>query len=341
MVVVGQFVYNASMKRLFCTLLLLLSSTLLFANEKPTSNSWQPKKLIIFGDNYSDVGNQYSTYDIPVSPPYWHGRYSNGPVWSERLAEAYDFIPNPDEHPYYHRNGVFQDYAFGGATILWRDRPTHQTKTLDQQVAFFMKKHQQDNSNNSALAIFWIGTNDVLNEDCYQKPFRCVSAMTDDLTKNINKVYQAGVRHFFVISIPHISQTPRLKALTKDKTRSIINGVVKYFNRNLSLLTYQISQDKPGAKTMFMDSDTFYQRSLSLLNLQNRTVCYNNLGNYQKQMSLVCPDVDKGNYFYFDDFFPSTKVQTAFAGVVKKMVASPYWQAKDLSKGSSYNKPQA
>ncbi len=59
--------------------------------------------IVAFGDSLSDKGNLYSlTGDtIPPSPPYYQGRFSNGPVWVEDVAK-YLGIP-------------LADYALGGA----------------------------------------------------------------------------------------------------------------------------------------------------------------------------------------------------------------------------------
>ncbi len=65
-----------------------------------TSNS-PFSKLYVFGDSLSDPGNIYNSttfvqpfdwllgFDIPVIPPspYYEGRYSNGPIWADYLAE--------------------------------------------------------------------------------------------------------------------------------------------------------------------------------------------------------------------------------------------------------------
>src|SRR5262245_37490212 len=51
------------------------------------------REVVVFGDSLSDTGNVFTVTEpvlaeaIPVSPPYFQGRFSNGPVWVERLAE--------------------------------------------------------------------------------------------------------------------------------------------------------------------------------------------------------------------------------------------------------------
>src|SRR6185369_7310765 len=59
-----------------------------------------------FGDSTCDNGNGTYTYlnhTYPPSPPYYNGRFSNGPVWVEYLSNLL--------------NTALYDYAWGGATV--------------------------------------------------------------------------------------------------------------------------------------------------------------------------------------------------------------------------------
>jgi hypothetical protein len=57
--------------------------------------------VIVYGDSFSDNGNLFRVVGIP-QPPYWNGRYSNGPVAAENLAASLG-VPLLDD-------------AWGGAT---------------------------------------------------------------------------------------------------------------------------------------------------------------------------------------------------------------------------------
>src|SRR4051812_23080013 len=67
-------------------------------------------KLVFFGDSLSDNGNIYRIllHLMPKSPPYYYGRFTNGPTWAEKLGDYY-----------YHENYAQVDnYAYGGATTI-------------------------------------------------------------------------------------------------------------------------------------------------------------------------------------------------------------------------------
>src|SRR5262245_52074848 len=71
-------------------------------------------ELLVFGDSTSDIGNVWNLtgFHIPTDPPYFEGRFSNGPVWVDRLAARLGFTPIiPSE-----ANAVSgNNYAYGGA----------------------------------------------------------------------------------------------------------------------------------------------------------------------------------------------------------------------------------
>lgn len=47
-------------------------------------------QVISLGDSFSDTGNLYAlTGQRYPPPPYYEGRFSNGPLWIEHLAKHY------------------------------------------------------------------------------------------------------------------------------------------------------------------------------------------------------------------------------------------------------------
>lgn len=50
------------------------------------ANAQTYNRLVVFGDSLSDNGNLYAISGQPTSPPYYQGRFSNGPVFTELLG---------------------------------------------------------------------------------------------------------------------------------------------------------------------------------------------------------------------------------------------------------------
>jgi phospholipase/lecithinase/hemolysin len=87
-----------------------LTSMFVLAISGPAAAQLPFDELIVFGDSHSDVGNvNVLTGGVVAGPPYFEGRFSNGPIWVDRLAERLDLpalVPSLT-------NG--NNYAFGGA----------------------------------------------------------------------------------------------------------------------------------------------------------------------------------------------------------------------------------
>src|SRR6202012_5265548 len=85
-----------------------------------------------------------------VSPPYFEGRFSNGPVWIEALAESY-FHEQSSAH--------LLNYAFGGAVV--KEENTGPIFSLKLEIATYLGAHQ-DKADENSLFIIWIGGNNYL-----------------------------------------------------------------------------------------------------------------------------------------------------------------------------------
>lgn len=71
--------------------------------------------VVVYGDSLSDNGNLYGAIGVPP-PPYYMGRFSNGPVAAEYLAN--------------NLNVPLTDWAWGGATTGIGTSPTAVTKPI-------------------------------------------------------------------------------------------------------------------------------------------------------------------------------------------------------------------
>jgi phospholipase/lecithinase/hemolysin len=154
-------------------------------------------KMVVFGDSLSDNGNlyEYMKHQLPVSPPYFEGRFTNGPVWVEILTQYY--------YPGATAAHLF-DYAYGGAGVM-EDGDDDGVFTLRTEMdTYFLANH--DKADDDSLYIIWIGSNNYL-------------AVPDDLDKSIQEVSlglfhalqrlaEKGAKHVLVVTVPDLGLTP-------------------------------------------------------------------------------------------------------------------------------------
>lgn len=183
-----------TMKKIFLFFCLLLCTNVVIA-QKPVI-----KNIAFLGDSLSDNGKLFSLllFQIPKSPPYFKGRFSNGPTWAEDIAKYY--------YDKYYLS--YKIYAFGGATAIFH-LPTAKfisSSTLDLQVCNFLFDNLLKNKSET-LAVIWIGNNDYLY---YQ------DENAESLTNNVvNKIIEStktllqnGVKHILLLNLPDSSLAP-------------------------------------------------------------------------------------------------------------------------------------
>lgn len=159
-------------------------------------------KVVVFGDSLSDNGNlyEYMKRRLPLCPPYYEGRFTNGPVWVELLVESY-FPQTVKTH--------LLDYAFAGAAVA--DSADDDTLfTLHSQVDSYLLTHQ-DKADDKSLYVLWIGANDYLNipenlsEYSVEQAVRGVNA---GILRNLQRILDKGAKHILVLNLPDLGQTP-------------------------------------------------------------------------------------------------------------------------------------
>ena len=145
---------------------------------------------------------------IPVSPPYFQGRFSNGEVWVDLLAEKLDLQLRP-----FLRGGT--NYAFGGAAIGF-DRPDLFENdvrvlipSLRTQVTTFLIQHLFDKADPTALYIVWGGANDLRDAlVTAPDPFAEARQAVEDLAAAIADLAEAQAVSFVVPNMPNLARTP-------------------------------------------------------------------------------------------------------------------------------------
>ncbi|GJM25708.1 MAG: hypothetical protein DHS20C16_21230 [Phycisphaerae bacterium] len=142
-------------------------------------------ELVVFGDSLSDIGNlAVDDPNYPPSPPYFDGRFSNGPVWAENLA------------PQLGLGGSFQDFAKGFATTQ---------DVLNDQVTPFVTGGGVDATGLYAL---WAGPDDFMDVQSPGDTPALIAAAVANISSSISALAGAGAQNILVGNMPNLGKTP-------------------------------------------------------------------------------------------------------------------------------------
>ncbi|HXE41060.1 MAG TPA: SGNH/GDSL hydrolase family protein [Azonexus sp.] len=172
--------------------------------------------VYFFGDSLSDTGNLYTASGgIEPPPPYYNGRFSNGPLWVETVASGLGFASAANPFLLGGNN-----YAFAGAftgTGGLADPLLGGTPTgLQTQVAgYWSTSHVTADSN--ALYVVEIGSNDLLgiastfsgvSPADYAARLAGAQLAISNLLFSLNFLIDRGARNFLIANAPNLGVIP-------------------------------------------------------------------------------------------------------------------------------------
>lgn len=192
-------------KNLRLGLLLCLASSPAFAQTStpPTIPPPPYSAIYVFGDSYNDVGNFYiaTGNSSPQSPPYFHGRFSNGPLWVEHLAGSMNLPMLP-------ALAGGNDYAVGGAQVI-KAVPAQYgiIPSIPQQVQVYLTQHA-GKADPKALYILEGGGNDILDSTNNATAQALGAQIAHGLADSERVLRRAGARHFLIPNLFNVGLLP-------------------------------------------------------------------------------------------------------------------------------------
>ncbi len=189
-------------------------------------------KIIVFGDSLSDDGNLFKVSGLPEKP-YFEGRFSNGKLWIEMVANALHLDTTSKTQ--------FADYAFGGAWAADAANGVGGLVPLSFERSLYFADtpaHSTDISNN--LFVIWIGNNDYLQDGRLKEDADKVTNNTLKFIKaHIDALLDAGAKHFLILNVPNLGETPKARrAIEKNHPEyaASISRLAIMHNKKLALL---------------------------------------------------------------------------------------------------------
>lgn len=196
--------------------------------------------IVVFGDSLSDNGNLYEfmKHQLPQSPPYFEGRFSNGPVWVEHLAQFY-FPNDPASH--------LQDFAIGGSGVSEEEDEDDVLFTLKREVNSYLLANQ-DKASPDSLYIVWIGANNYLGMPSEVE--ETLMTVNTGISNSLQRLADKGAKHIMVLNLPDLGRTPAAYEFGSTEALSYFSD---QHNSNMSKTVARLKEEYQGVDWLYFD----------------------------------------------------------------------------------------
>lgn len=294
-----------------------LSSFLTFQSSATLAAQLSYDSFYIIGDSLSDVGNLYtlSGETDPPSPPYFDGRFSNGPVWTEYLASDLGVSPARITSPNALTTEDGINVAFGGATAgdinIANPFGTTRFPGLSPQLTLLEEWSNLTGRRLSAdsLVSVWAGGNDYLF-DLTSDPQIPVA----NLTEAVATVYALGARTVIVGNLPDLGATPRGRSLSAMQTQELTNQTLEH-NALLERSLLQLEASLTGLDVLVLDAFTLFERAIA----DPTGFGFTNVA----QGCLIVGCDDPNRFLFFDGIHPSSAAHRFIAAEARSLLDHP------------------
>jgi phospholipase/lecithinase/hemolysin len=268
-------------------------------------------KIVVFGDSLSDNGNlyEYMGHNMPMSPPYYKGRFTDGPVWIEHLAKHY-FPEHPEAH--------LLDYAFGGAAIDNEDADDMDDEegdmsSLDRGLDSYLLAHN-GKADTSSLYVIWIGSNNYLAlPDALDAE---VAYVRTGLRRAVDRLVDKGAKHIMLVGLPDLGKTPMAGEFEAEANLTYLSN---QHNMILEEDIQKLRETRPEVEWFFLNVNEMFLEAINhplLYDFVNVTSACNESLDYMPSAQSTSEDVlptklgglntlSCNQYLFFDQLHPS------------------------------------
>jgi phospholipase/lecithinase/hemolysin len=254
-------------------------------------------RIVVLGDSLSDNGNLYHLIGYPPSP-YWFGRFSNGPVAVEYLAEKLGVTLN--------------DFAVGGATTGVGNVADGGTVdifgalglpgiTTVLQGALLAGSIPIDPD---ALYIVWGGPNDFWAVDSQETAQTAIAKAVTNLLDIVGTLQLHGAQHILVANMPDLGKTPFFLGQGSQTS---------YFFTQLSSAFNQTLKAKLPQGVHYFDGSSLLSNMIAHPDHYGFTNVTDEL--------ILSPGADPSKYLFWDDVHPTTVGHSLMGNALYESVA--------------------
>lgn len=293
--------------------------------------------LYIFGDSLSDTGNIFNlTGGAFPPPPYAAGRFSNGDVWVDYLAEDLGLQIDPFTALTPNNDGI--NFAVGGAQSDAEGVPPLGFG-LTQQLGAFAGLAPQLQATGEVfdddVFALWIGANDYfsfINDDPTTPDVveadmprgRELRNTVDEvvfhnIAGTVDELVSSGAANIAIFNLPDLDDTP-LGLSLQNRDRNKLRRMVRRHNRKLErYVNYAEDHLYPEVNLVYVDTNELLDdliRNPGAFDLSNVTDNYTDIDLYTGDFEPSFGAGDPNNYLFFDSVHPSTTVHEDVANLV-------------------------
>ncbi|MEN3792594.1 autotransporter domain-containing protein [Fulvimarina sp. MAC3] len=287
------------------------------------ANAQDIGSVISFGDSLSDNGNLAAVAGVPPappSPPYFDGRFSNGPVFTERLDGAMQKAGAASVARRPVNPNANQNYAFGGATASPR---VSSPPNIYTQIGFFAAQDGVFAAND--LVTLYAGANDIFAAvGAPNASFASVSAGSRQAAQDVSGAAallgRLNAPRVVVLNLPNLGGIPLLNS--NPGASFLGSTATDAFNSQLQNGIFATAAANPGSDYYYVD----VRRLSDAITADPGRFGFSNVTDacFQRTTGRLCstsPQV-QNTYLYFDDVHPTAAGHQLYSALVLDYVTA-------------------
>ncbi|MEO1006274.1 MAG: SGNH/GDSL hydrolase family protein, partial [Cyanobacteria bacterium J06638_38] len=273
-------------------------------------------EILVFGDSLPDTGNSLALTlgSIPPDPPYSAGRFSNGLVAVEYLAEDLGLVLDP-----YYDDENGNNFAVGAAQTGTGNSnnddiapllPGVTLPGLSTQIDDYQASLENNAANPDALYLVWAGPNDFLDYlggGIPADPASLIEGGVENIANNVNRLTDLGATNLVVPNMPSLGRLP-FSSEFQDEAAAITIA----FNGGLSLALDNLALDAKVVEVDLYEVNEEIATNPEQFGLSNVTD--------PLLLSGLDPATTTG-FFFWDIFHPTTEAHGLFAETIDKTIS--------------------
>jgi phospholipase/lecithinase/hemolysin len=234
-----------------------------------SANAASFSNIYSFGDSLSDSGNSLTASGFPPEPFYDDGRFSNGRVWTEYLAQDLGLSLTPSTSvPPNSPPTTSINYAYGGATSGTENLgeasfPSVELPGLQQQIGSYVSSLNGQRADSNSLYTIWAGSNDYFNtfsttpslSQVVRQPFITVG----NLSRSIRRLSNQGARNILISNLPNLGSTP----VGSSAFPFALNVMTAAHNSLLSWEVSRLQRSLPNTNIQLFDVNKIFQEAIA------------------------------------------------------------------------------